>query len=250
MDQNTSLTHSESAFLHELQLSQDAVDLYGLLLVHGPLSAQAAAILRNQFANAQYRLFYKLEKYGLARRLTARPIQFEAVERSTGFVAAYQVTETRLRAELAVLTGNEQSMQVQTLFGSNALYGKYMELAEAARDSIDVFTIGLGQSAEFFELQQRVRRRGVRVRHVFQDLHADNHDTIRLWRKRGIRLKMLTAERGYHVMLFDSAHVIVSFSDPQNTDGWFSIASNDQKIVALFTSYFEDIWNQAGDIEF
>jgi hypothetical protein len=71
---------------------------------------------------------------------------------------------------------------------------------------------------------------------------------VHAWQRLGVQLRLLKAERGFHLMVFDGRQVLVSFSNPNDTDDRLSLLTDNAAAVRLFSQYFADIWQQASDV--
>lgn len=241
------LTELEKQYLQKLGLSEHAIELYGQILLKGSLTAKEAAAALGSFASAEYRLFQKLEAASLVRREAARPLRYTAIDKKIGLRAAYLNYRHTLEELVRNVTSSEPQ-DLELVIGRQALYKKYSELADQSQKEICIYAIGIAYSAELLQTQRAAMRHGVMIRHIMQQLKPSNYHVVDKWLRIGIRLRYAPAERGFHVMIFDSQTVIITFSDKQNTDDRLSIVTSNAAAVRLFEANFRDIWSQSSDV--
>lgn len=240
-------------YLVELGLSLDAIEVYELLVRFEALTAQGVAAHTRRFASAQYRLLYRLEEYGLVRREGGRPLKFVALPIDTGFSAALAVKERVLSRLLAQSlkgdSSDEETSQLRLIVGREALYAEYARMAPKASSTIDAYTIGIAFSDELVAVQRAAIKRGVRIRHVIQQLKPSNYHIAHTWQRIGVDIRLSRSDRGFHIMIFDNSTVVVTFSSPINTEDRISIVAKGGPIVRMFLAYFNQIWASARKID-
>lgn len=249
LDGRASFTAQQKRYLHELGLSDDAIRVYELLFEHGPLTAQAVAQLTGTFPSAVYRLFYRLEHFGLIGRRSARPMLFAAMPVEMGYTAALAVRQHEIQSILAQCFDEEQMDMdhplLKLVVGRKALYAEYARMAPRAQKTIDAYTIGIAHSDMLVAVQRAAIKRGVYIRHVIQQLQPSNYHVAHGWQRMGVNLRLNKAERGFHIMIFDSTKTIVTFSDPTDTESRLSIVTDSQAVANMFGAHFNAIWQAA-----
>ncbi len=242
----TKLTSQERKYLIRLGLSKHAIILYSLLLEQGPLTAKQAAALSGQFAAAEYRLFEQLEGLSLIRRQAGRPLKFTALPKAIGLRTAYMQNRDSLE-QLVTAMGLSDSGQygLELIIGRQAQYRKYIELAEQSQKEICIYAIGIAYSEELLTTQRSALKRGVRIRHVLQQIEPSNFHVAYRWQRLGVRLRYAPTEQGFHLMLFDNQTALLTFSSPKDTDDRLSIVTANSTAVHLFQADFQDIWQQS-----
>ncbi len=244
------LNLEERSYLRRIGLSIQEVHLYELLLEKGRLSAQGAATYTGNFPSAEYRLFYELEKHRLVRRLSGRPMFFEAVTPEVGIKASLQANDRELRALIShTLNKPQASDELEIIIGRQALYDAYMRNAVAAKHEICLYSIGIAFSNSLESTQKAAIKRGVSVKHVIQQRSLSNQHVIAKWQRIGVRLRYLKQSRGFHFFVIDRRVVCITFSDPVDTDNRLSIRTDNSAVVQLFIKYFQDIWSQARTLD-
>ena len=235
-------TDTTYQYLRQIGLSKHAVELYELLLERGPLSAQEAAVNTEAFASAQYRLFYELESRELVRRLSGRPLRFEALPLSDGLQASLLNQERQLES----LVNHAASDDVASLLiGRQKVYDTYMRLAANATQQICIYAIGIAYSEDLARTQTNAVARGVAIRHVVQEVKPSNYYVIDRWLRLGVQLRTLKRPRGYHLTIIDGTSAIVTFSNPSNTEERVSLLTHNPNIISLFQAQFESVWRHA-----
>ncbi len=245
------LKAAQKIYLENLGLSADAIQLFELLLRHGPLTAQDAATYNYHFPSAQYRLFYRLEALGLVRRRSGRPLTFEELPLENGLSASLALKQQELGKLLTQSLGRKSAgsdVPVRLVVGRQALYDEYARMAPRAKHSIAVYSIGIAYSAELVAVQRAAIRRGVQVRHVVQQFKPSNYHVLHAWQRMGVRVRLNRSERGFHLMLFDDELAIISFSNPSDTDDRLNIVTDSPAAIRLFQTDFNALWHEAHDI--
>lgn len=242
---------AQRKFLSEIGLSEDAVELYAKCLAAGKLTASQASASAGEYPSAQYRLFYRLEQYGLVREEKGWPKLFHVVPPQLSFPVALRTRKTELddaakAANKMVEERGEAGLRLLT--GKEALYQEYAELAPQARHTIDLYTIGIAYSPELVAVQKAAVRKGVRIRHIVQEVKLSNLHVITTWQKLGVKLRKNGAERGFHLMTFDDTLAIASFSNPADTEDRLSLITENPSALAMFRRYFDSLWEASREL--
>lgn len=242
------LSKPEREFLYSLQLSTDEVLLYELLLLKNiPMTAQQVATENFSFPSAVYRLFYSLEEYGFAVRVARRPVSYKAVEPESSFSNALQLLRNKLEEQLNSLDldAEQISSPAQILIGREALYRSYVREVDKTKFSVDAHSIGIAFSDDMYRANKLAVKRGVSFRYAFQQYKQENFPILVKWKEIGMELRHYKTEKGFHMMIFDQKKLIISFSDPLDTNNRLSIMTDNNVAVQLFSSYFENVWHSA-----
>lgn len=251
MHKTRRLTKVQRAYMQELGISLDSLDLYELLLREGELTAHDASKHLGKYSSAEYRLFYRLEALGFVRSISGRPRRFQAVSfanaANTALSLRQQEMHRMLDTALGVSNGDTGGV-VRLLMGRQAMYDEYVRLAPTALRSLDAFTIGIAHSTALVATQQAMIARGVQVRIAVQQVKLSNYYVVRTWQKLGMEVRVHSAERGIHLMIFDDHTVLVSFSDPSNTEDRVSLVLESPAAVAMFKQYFAVVWSESREI--
>jgi sugar-specific transcriptional regulator TrmB len=238
---NESLSLKRRQFLHDIGLSHDAIALYQLLLARKTLTAHEASIELHTFASATYRLFYKLEQWGLARRIAGRPLSFTSVPKAEGMAIARKTYDAHL-ARLLQKAGPSEDVTMSLIIGRKALYDRYEVLAKKAEHQVLVYSIGIAFSDSLYAVQQDAIQRGVSIKHIVQQLRPVNYHVVTKWQRLGVHVRHNPSERGFHFMLFDGKLALISFSDPHDTENRLSIQTDNRTAILLFESQFNELW--------
>ncbi len=245
---NSVLTTEEHDLLRRLGLSKRAVVLYEHLLEHQSLDAKQAAKLSGELPSAEYRLFSQLEKLELIRREKKRPLVFVAMPKEVGLRAAYVQFRSGMDQLVERLSGGQGEYYLEIIVGRQALYDKYVELAAGSQSEICIYAIGIAYSKDLERSQQDALARGVAVRHVLQQIQPTNFHVAHKWQRLGVKVRYFPSERGFHLMLFDSRTLLLTFSDPEHTEDRVSILTNNPAAVRLFMTEFENIWDSSRQV--
>lgn len=236
------LTNKERYILQQIGLSPDAISVYAYALVNSDISAQEVAAELGTFATAVYRLFYKLETMGLLLAKGGRPLRYAAQSKNVALPAAVRMHQQHLlrllhtRRRMLAQTGPELIM------GRDALYKYYEQLARHTKQTIQAYTIGIAYSDSLHATQADALKRGVHIQHVVQQVRPANFHVVHKWQKLGIRIRLNPTARGFHLMIFDEASALVSFSDPGNTDSRISLYTDNAAATDFFRSQFVSVW--------
>jgi sugar-specific transcriptional regulator TrmB len=244
----------EAEYLSLLGLSGHEQYCYEALQVAGEaLTSRQLAESLGVLPSAVYRLCYQLEQRGLIQRLGGRPRRFVATARHEALQNAYLHHQRQLRQLLGVLL--EQSApvtplpEVQIIMGRQALYDEYIRQAEQAQQEIAVYAIGIAYSKALHHTQAAARKRGVRVRHIVQQLRPENYHIVHKWQRLGVRLRLLKTAQGFHLTLIDNRLALITFSEASDTEERLTIATTNPSAVAVMVTVFEQMWREAHDID-
>lgn len=243
-----SVTTAETVqYLTSLGVSDDASKMYLLLLKSKAMTIHELADKLGNLPSANYRLAYELEELGLIFRIYGRPMRFQAYPFGLGIQSSFNKHRTTVEGLVGNLLGNTDLTHhhVELLVGRQMLYDKYEQLASKACQEIAVYSIGIAYSKSLHFTQKSALKRGVVIRHVVQRVKSDNYHIIHKWQELGVQIRHAPADRGFHLMVFDRSQVLVSFSDPENTDSRISILTDSPAATGLFLTQFENIWKEA-----
>lgn len=233
-------------YLKRIHLSNDAIELYDLLLQKGQLTAQDAATFTGHFPSAHYRLFYALQNQNLVRKKLTKPKTFIPLPLEEGLPASLAQTEKKLKQ--LIKQSATKGGDVRIILGRQDLYEAYTELAAKAKYEIWVYSIGIAFSDSLEQTQRAAISRGVSIHHIIQQKKLSNRLVISKWLRAGVRLKFLERPRGFHFFIVDEQTVCVTFSDAEDTENRFSIMTKNPAAVEIFTSQFSEIWQEAKKI--
>jgi sugar-specific transcriptional regulator TrmB len=246
------LEGSEERFLAEIGLSKNAIQLYNKLLVLGPLSVQDAAAHTLDFPSAHYRLFYELEKTGLVRRDSAKPLKFTALPVRVGLQASLKTKEKQLSNLLEGAlkdTKTTEDGDTQIITGRKALYDIYAKYCEQAEEEVSIYSIGIAYSKKLEKTQKKLQTDNIQVRHIIQQYKTANYHIINKWLRAGVNLKYHETPRGFHFFVIDKKWVCVTFSNPDDTDNRISILTDNSAALELFRAQFDQLWATARKIK-
>ncbi len=235
------ITYRETLGLTPLE-----AEVYEMLLVVGSLPADQIAIGLDCSRNAVYRIVNDLVKRRFAVIRKGWPRVYEAVPLA---MALYQV-EQKNRAEQATLQATmlgavlqlSSAPEVGLLTGRQALYDRYVVEAQKAETEILVFAIGIAYSAILQDVQEEVCMKGVEVRHIVQRYSKDNYHIIKKWQRLGVKMRHYPAPLGFHLMVFDARTVILSLSNPKDTEQRTSMVLNSPVAAGAMREYFYGVW--------
>ena len=221
-----------------LGLTPEEALLYETLLVVGPSQVANVAVGLGVSPNSLYRHANNLVRKQFAVVRKGWPREFEAVPLA---VALQQVERRNALSQTAArksllhqavgLPAIPAATDVEILSGRQALYDRYVELAQTAHTEILAYTIGVAFSEKLHRTQTEVLAVGVEMRHIVQQYDRDNYHIIQKWRRLGAKMRYLPVPAGFHLMIFDNTTALVSLSNPA--------------AVAAMRDYFYSLWAQA-----
>lgn len=241
------LNKDQKDYLDEIGLSKHAIRLYELLLIMGPLSAQDAATHTLDFPSAHYRLFYELERCGLIRRSTGRPTVFTALPLHLGLETSLKRRESQL--EKLLKNESDKSSDIRIILGRKALYDTYIDCVMAAKEEVNIYSIGIAYSKKLEKSQRQLTQNGVRIRHIIQKHRPSNYHVVHKWLRAGVKLRYLKKTHGFHFFTVDKKWVCITFSDSEDTENRLSILTDNQPATELFRTQFEQLWASARNIK-
>lgn len=252
MHSSVRLSAKETAYLKKLGLSNHAVAIYAVLAQQQkPLSVATVATKLEVLPNAVYRICYDLEKIGLIHRISGRPLQFKAINRSEAYSQSFLQVKQELAVQLQSLAGTSAtgpSADTRTMIGRQALYNAYADLAATAQHEICVYAIGIAYTDALYATQKSAINRGVHIRHVVQQLKKDNYFIVNKWQKLGVRMRLLKSPRGFHLNIIDNRVALIAFSNPLDTEDRLTIITYSPAAVLTMARLFEEMWQEAGEI--
>ena len=245
------LQSREVRFLDTIGVTQDEKSVYDLLLYgNKPFTAQNIASSIAIFPSACYRLFYSLENLGAIKQVGVRPKSYIAIKPKFAFPIMAELKREAISASVNTLKFNDTpaSSSVEILIGRQALYERYCIEVSKSSHIISAHSIGIAYSDEMYNVMRLALKRGVVIRYAFQQYKSENFHILKKWKDMGVNLRHYKSERGFHLMLFDNEKVLLSFSNPNNTEDRISIFTTDKTAIAVFKSYFEGVWLNARHI--
>jgi sugar-specific transcriptional regulator TrmB len=245
------LSMSKINVLASFGLSKDEISLYDLMLfLQREVTAQDIATHAAVFPSACYRLFYSLETYGLVKQQAIRPKSYIAIQPKIAFPIAAEIHRIDIEKKLENLRFMDtiQHSPAEILIGRQALYKRYVLELSKTKKNMDAHSIGIAYSDEMYREHVLAHKRGVKMRYAFQQYKPENFPILRKWKHVGIELRHFKSDRGFHLMIFDNDKVLMSFSNPDNTEDRLSIFTDNETATKIFGFYFESIWVSARSV--
>ncbi|MDB5182297.1 MAG: transcriptional regulator TrmB [Candidatus Saccharibacteria bacterium] len=237
-------------YLKSIGVSNDAAEMYQHLLKSKPQTMSQLADKLQNFPSANYRLAYELEDLGLIHKLSGRPMRYEAYPLPLGIKSSLNLHQKSLQELVGTLTTSQQPGEhIELVVGRQEMYTRYEELAAQAKQEIVLYAIGIAFSKSLYATQKAAIKRGVSIRHAVQQFKAENYYIINKWQHAGVKVRHAPSERGFHLMIFDRKILLLSFSDPENTENRISIVTDNKTAVNLFMAQFQTIWGGAREIQ-
>jgi sugar-specific transcriptional regulator TrmB len=236
-------------YLKSIGVSNDAVEMYKHLLGSKPQTINQLADKLQNFPSANYRLAYELEDLGLIHKLSGRPMRCEAYPLPLGIESSLNLHQKSLQELVGSLTKTQKpGDHLELVVGRQEMYSRYEALAAQAKQEIVLYAIGIAFTKSLYATQKSAIKRGVSIRHAVQQFKAENYHIINKWQHVGVKVRHAPSERGFHLMIFDRKTLLLSFSDPENTENRISIVTDNKTAVNLFMAQFQTIWGGAREI--
>lgn len=244
-------SRSIDTYKRQLRLTTMEAMLYETLLNTGPNIASNLAEALDCKPQAVYHLANKLLKRGfIFIDHRQRPRVFRAVPIENVLPWLQEASRNELATVQAAFASTVPMAPaalpaVGILHGRQSLYDRYIVEADKAHSEILVYAIGIAYTEELHAVQAAARARGVEVRHIVQKYVAANYHVIAKWQRLGVKLRHQPANAGFHLMVFDARTVIVSLSDPNDTEQRVSVVLQSRPAAAAMRDYFYGLWASA-----
>ncbi len=247
------LNHDIISFLDIAGLSQDEVRLYDVMLYEGnSMTAQDVATKLSLFPSAVYRLFYALEELKLVQQTAVRPKAYTALLPHEALPRSVEIIRQNLLRQIESLQqqgSSGSSAPAEIIIGRQPQYERFMvETSKAEKEIVD-HSIGIAYSDEMYNVIKSTMKRGVEFRFVFQQYRPENFHILHKWKELGLKMRHVKADRGFHISIFDKRIIIITFSNPENTDDRISIVTSNTSVLQLFLAYFEALWLRGKEVE-
>lgn len=236
--------------LAEFGLSPDEADVYLLLLAKGSMTAKAVAAEQGIVVNSVYRIADVLVELGLANELDTRPKQFQAVSPSTSLKqladarAKHLQTISRDLIRSLSRKQNPNRLNMELLTGRQALFERFVELAEQATEEILVISIGEPVPETIWKVTKQMLGKGVKPKYLFHKYDKENILLVKRWLAMGAAVRYLPGE-GYHLNVFDDSAAILSASNPKQSRERSGVVIYNEAIIEMLRNYFFQQWGAA-----
>jgi sugar-specific transcriptional regulator TrmB len=233
----------------QLTITTQELQLYDAIMHLGVPNAREIAQYMGIKTQAVYRLATTLEERQFITVQRQRPQLFRAVPLVTVLATTRQQTLDTQAAMQAIitqtLTRQHDTQTIDIIHGRAALYDRYILEAQQAQYEIVVFSIGIAYNDRLYTVQSEARQRGVEIRHIVQQYTKSNYHIIKKWQRLGVKMRLYETAVGFHVMVFDGKTLLLSFSDPNDTDNRVSMVIHNTAAVNALREYYFTVWSQA-----
>jgi sugar-specific transcriptional regulator TrmB len=200
-------------------LSQQAQDIYSLLLAKGPMNATQIAAELNIFPHAVYRSTKQLQALGSVNIMGKHPALFEAkpVIESVEMFALLQ-RDWFLSTFLTDSAQNpllQKDLNISFIDSREMLFEKALLDIQHAREEMDNLASGDELPAEIMLAQKQALDRGVTIRTLFQKRNEYNESFIQARTKMGEQMR-ITEALNTRIVIFDRRIVYIMSYDPTN----------------------------------
>jgi sugar-specific transcriptional regulator TrmB len=248
--------------LIELGLTLNQARIYvALLYSEKPLSAKEISKITNITRQDVYRILPDLQKVGLLEKNITAPAMFKATSLKLG-VSILMKNKTAQHNELIDKankisdepclkeSSSDDAPEFVLVPGNDAVVQKISQIIGAVQSSLDIVTSRkrLPRAVlEFFDARMQALKRGVKTRTVTEKLLSINADIERMMlaeSKAGALIRYLPTLPSALLLLFDKKQVMI-ITSATGTLETSALWSNNPCLIALATSYFENAWNAA-----
>lgn len=237
--------------LTKIGLTHNEARIYSLLVLKGALSSEEIAREIKIFPNAVYRLAKKLLNKKFIVELDGWPKKYQAIPPK---IAVENYIQKKLRdleelktISLSQFTEIKSPTQVETLAGKNAMFDKYIELANKAKQEILIFSIGEPVNDEIKLANRDALERNVSIKFLVQISDKNNETLLNSWRRMGLEVRHYPAQ-GFHLVIFDSQITLLTASNPKNPDERTTTIFPNQFFSHTMRDYFYALWDKASSI--
>jgi len=250
---NMKLSYSHP--LVKLGLTKDEVACYTLLNNKGSLTAIEIAKGINIVANSVYRLLDRLSEKGFVTELDTSPKTFQVIP-PTVAIEAYaklqtkQVTEFTLQG-IKLLSSSEDSTpstKIEVITSRKQMFSSYVDLAKNAKEEILIISIGEPVPDDIKLVNRDALERGANIKFIAHKYDKENQDLLKIWLRSGLEVKHYK-DRGYHLMVFDGKHSVLSVSNPERPAERNGIIIYSEDLSHALRIYFYNIWEKSIDIK-
>ncbi|MDO8515190.1 MAG: helix-turn-helix domain-containing protein [bacterium] len=237
--------------LIKIGLTPDEAKIYSLLVTNGSLSSEEIAEEIKIFPNAVYRLAKKLLAKKFIVDLSGWPKRYQAIPPKVAIETYVQDKLSELE-ELKTIsvnqfTGINNPTQVETLTGKNAMFEKYLELANKAKQEILIFSLGEPVNDEIKLVNRDALERGVTIKLLAQISNKNNHSLLDSWRRMGLEVRHYPAQ-GFHLVIIDSQITLLTTSNPKNPLERITIVFPNTFFSQSMCNYFNSLWEKSTTI--
>ena len=211
------------------------------------MSARQLAVHMGCLTHAVYRLGKKLEANHFVVISSQRPRRFSVTDLPVAFEANRQRTANAYETVIAQVLGettpaHRSSTLIELITGRQAIYNRFIEEANKAQLEILDFSIGIADSKELEIAVRKFRSRGVEMRLIVQKEDMETYHIIKKWQQLGIKVRYLKSPIGFHLMVFDTTTVILTLSNPSNTEERTSIVFQNATAAKSLREYYFNLW--------
>lgn len=236
--------------LVKIGLTPDEAKVYSLLVSCGSLSSQEIAEEIKIFPSAVYRLTQKLLFKKFIVELSGWPKKYQAIPPKIA-IETYLQEKFRELEELKTVSLNlltrktkQPLTQVETLTGSHAMFDKYMELANKAKQEILIFSLGEPVTDEIKLTNRDALERGVPIKFLAQISNKYNQSLLENWRRMGLEVRHYPTQ-GFHLVIIDGQTTLLAVSNPQNPSERTTIIFHNEHFSQAMRNYFDFLWDKA-----
>lgn len=241
---NSVLSAKREQFLHDIGLSHDAIALYRLLLSCKSLTAAEAGLELHTFASATYRLFYKLEQWGLVERTEERPVRFVAVAKTPGMLEARKSYDAHL-ARLIQAPAEPVQDTLEALQGRAPQTEGILKLIGEATAQIRLYTEGVGLTGDVYRALAAAIGRGVHVEYIVRWVRPVDATSVSKLVRLGVVMKQDPSATVQPFALADGTKLIIYFADPHDRTKDVALATPSHGLILLFESHFNQLVTRA-----
>ena|SRR3989338_6442259 len=229
-------------------LSQQAKDIYSLLLAKGPMNAIQIGKELTIFPHAVYRSTKQLQSLGCMSQIGRHPARFEAlpVSESVEIFALLQkdwFLSTFLK-DSPQDSYIKKELNISFIESREMLFEKALSDIQNAREEMDNLASGDELPAEIMLAQKHALERGVTIKTLFQKRNKNNESFIQARTKMGEQMR-ITEAVNTRIVIFDKRIVYIMSYDPSNYIKSNGIRFEYAPVGQLMHQVFMQYWDRA-----
>jgi len=227
-------------------LSQQAKDIYSLILMNGPMSATQIAKKLTIFPHAVYRSTKQLQAVGCLNQTGKHPALFEAIPVSESVEIFTLLQKDWFLSTFLKYSPQDSFIQkelnISFIESREMLFEKALLDIQNAKEEMDNLASGDELPSEIMLAQKHALDRGVTIRTLFQKRNKKNESFIQARTKMGEQMR-ITEAVNTRIVIFDKRIVYIMSYDPSNyikSNGIrFEYAPVGQLMYQVFMQYWE-----------
>ena len=209
-----------------------------------------------------YRILAVLEKRGLIKKVTTKPLEYEATSLKEGCMLLLEgkrkeYFEAKEQSQRLIQEFNERTHKVKgaenfSLINSKELLlERFAAADESAKKSLDIISdwATLAVLVSNMESFRRVRARGVKIRLLTEKAPGDkNQEELYNQKSALFELRFFKGPVPIRTAIYDGEVMHMRVRTQQDHGMTPALWSDNSAFVQMIMAYYESIWNKAGNV--